>query len=185
MTAKKLRTTVHITVSVSAELRQRMRSCREPVNWSAIASQAFEAELARKNLQSGESNIQDVIHRLRGTQREIGGEAFQRGAAMGTSWAERQATVPELQCLYAEYRKRKSEHGGCFENWLTNDSSLSAADVFVKIIRPHADENAGSGHECLGHGFPNGRESMVQSDEFVHGFAAGAINIWKHVKDSL
>jgi hypothetical protein len=181
MGKKKRSGIVRTTISLPRDLRRRMQACGEGVNWSAIAARAFEAEVARINLTAGESNVEDVVARLRETQLHGRGELYKKGALAGKSWAEQQASALELNRLYTRYRETKSERGAGPENWLTKGSRLSAAKAFAQIIRP--DE--GNASEFWRTVISDDLESSGQADEFVHGFAGGALHVWKHVRDKL
>jgi hypothetical protein len=175
MSKKKRRGFVRTTISLPAELRRRMKSCGEDVNWSAVAARAFAAEVARINTQKDDVRLEDVVARLRSTQGHSRSELFHHGRMQGEKWAQRQATAAELHRLWAARRDANRKTGTNAENWLSSvDDKHTAAEVLSKIVGREKTPLPGSEGEKL-----------MKSSEYVHGFAAGAIHIWKHVAKKL
>jgi hypothetical protein len=175
MSKKKRRGFVRTTISLPADLRRHMKSCGEEVNWSAVAARAFAVEVARINTQKDDVRLEDVVARLRSTQGHSRSELFHRGRLQGEKWAQRQATAAELHRLWATRRDVARKPGTNAENWLSAvDDKRTPAEVLSKIIGHDKTPRAGSEGEKL-----------MKSGEYVHGFAAGAIHIWKHVAKKL
>jgi hypothetical protein len=175
MSKKKRRGFVRTTISLPADLRRRMKACGEDVNWSAVAARAFAAEIARLSTQKNDVQIEDVVARLRGTQHQSRSELFHQGRLQGEKWATRQATAAQLQRLWAARRDAKRQTGTNAENWLAAvDNKRPPAEVVTQLV----------GHQKIGRHGPEG-ESLIKSSEYIHGFAAGAIHIWKQVARKL
>jgi hypothetical protein len=175
MSKKKRRGFVRTTISLPADLRRRMKSCGEEVNWSAVAARAFAAEVARINTQKDDVQLEDVVARLRSTQGRSRSELFHRGRLQGEKWAQRQATAAELHRLWATRRDANRKTGTNAENWLSVvDEERPPAEVLAKIVGNSKTPRTGSEGEKL-----------MQSSEYIHGFAAGAIHIWKRVAKKL
>jgi hypothetical protein len=174
MPKKKRRGFVRTTISLPADLHRRMKSCGEDVNWSAIAAQAFAAKVDRIKTQQADVRIEDVVARLKSTRAQTGSELFEAGRLQGEKWARRQATADQLRRLWAKRREVRSMPGTSTENWLHAVSDKPPAEVVANIIgvekrEPQLAENA----------------RLMSSSEYVHGFAAGAIHIWKQVAKKL
>src|SRR4051812_46380765 len=93
-----------INVSISDDLKRRMDEVDdggERVNWSALASQAFEAKLAEIITKRGAKNMRDVIARMRALKNTGGrGDGDQsRGREAGTNWAKNTADPSQLERL--------------------------------------------------------------------------------------
>ncbi len=169
MSKKKRRGFVRTTISLPADLRRRMKSCGDEVNWSAVAARAFAAEVARIRIQKDNVRIEDVVARLRGTQGRSRSELFHQGRLQGEKWATRQATAAQLHRLWAARRDANRQTGTNAENWLSAvDNKRSPVDVVMQIVGQPKAFNPAYGE-------------MMKSSEFVHGFTAGAIHIWKQV----
>jgi post-segregation antitoxin (ccd killing protein) len=179
--AKKKRSSIaRTTVSLPADLLKRMRACGAEVNWSGIAASAFAAEVARLNIKKENTKMDDVIARLRSALRAERSAIFDEGYEAGSDWAMKEAGPNELKRL-AEQRNAKDPAIG----WLTKDvatKNLYACDAFFKWIRPteyrqYGEYGANDFWEEL---FPDDVEK-TEDDEFVHGFALGAFDVWKQV----
>ena len=71
------------TITVPADLKARMEAIEEPVNWSALACQAFEHKLAEMIKQGGPKNMTDVVARLRASKDRLESEQYQAGQEPG------------------------------------------------------------------------------------------------------
>jgi hypothetical protein len=148
-----------------------MRCCGREVNWSAIAGKAFADEIGRREAERGDADIEDVIARLHGTQRPSRGALFEQGRAHGENWARHEATAHQLQRLGAARWRAKTSPGYHAESWLAGaDDKRPAAEVLASLIGDEKQSFVGTDHAKL-----------MESSEYVHGFAAGAIHIWKLV----
>jgi hypothetical protein len=171
MSKKKRRGFVRTTISLPAELRRRMKDCGPDVNWSAVAVRAFAAEVGRIQTQRMDVHLDDVVARLRGTQVESRSDQFEKGRIQGEKWAQRQATATQLRRLWAAWRDARRNPGSNSENWLsTMIAKKSAGEVLAKIV--------GKEWPVPKHAADAER---LDSSEYVHGFAAGAIRVWKQV----
>jgi hypothetical protein len=175
MRKKKRRGFVRTTISLPADLHSRMKACGDHVNWSALAARAFAAEVVRINAQKDDVRLDDVVARLRATQSDSRSELFHRGRLQGEKWATRQATAEQLRRLWAARRDARRKSGTNTENWLAAvDNNRSPAQVVMQLIG--RDKTFRPGSEG---------EKLIKSSEYVHGFAAGAIHIWKQVAKKL
>jgi hypothetical protein len=148
-----------------------MKDCGEEVNWSAVAARAFAAEVARQNVKKHDVDIDDVVARLRATAGRTRTKLFESGRCQGERWAQVQATANQLRALHTKRREAKTKGGANAENWLSViDGKRSPVDVLSQIvgIENKTPRNAKT-------------EALMQSSEFVHGFVAGALHVWKQV----
>jgi hypothetical protein len=119
--------------------------------------------------------LEDVVARLRSTQHESRSELFHRGRRQGEVWAARQATAAQLHRLWAARRDAKRQTGTNAENWLAAvDDKRPPAEVVMQLIGREKTFRPGSEGDRL-----------IKSSEYIHGFAAGAIHVWKQVAKKL
>ena len=178
-------TTVRVTVTVPKDLKARMDAVEESINWSAVASRAFDQTLSDLNSRKGVRKVEDVINRLRASKRKHEASQYQEGFQVGRAWAEQSAEASELMQLAAiddeDFWKGDLGHDGL--------GPFNPGEAFVFIIRP----NSGGGRpeaNCFWHeeapvGGDEEPEVFMADPEYVRGFAAGAVELWEEVKDKL
>jgi hypothetical protein len=157
-----------------------MEAAEEPMNWSAIACQASEQRVAEITKRRGAKDMKEVIDRLRASMQKHESEQYNEGHAAGQEWAKNKAEAGEL-ILLERWRDSCGPHDwqDCF---VTDErSAYSAAEHFVFRIRPECD---GEREAVSDFWEQRGREDHPQ-DEFVRGFAEGALEVWDDVKDQL
>src|SRR5260370_8114024 len=71
------------TITIPSDLKARMDAIGEEVNWSAVASRAFEARLAEIISKRGAKKMEDVVTRLRASKNKAQDEAKTRGIEAG------------------------------------------------------------------------------------------------------
>ncbi len=168
------------TITIPPDLKARMEAVEEPVNWSAIACRAFEQKLAEIIRRKGPKDMAEVIDRLRASRRRHESEQLALGNARGQSWARDQAEVGELILL----ERLRDECGrrdwdGLFMSG--EGDAYGSSEHFVFAIWPERDGDRGAATEFWE---MLGIEHHPQ-DDFVRGFAEGALEVWDEVKDRL
>jgi hypothetical protein len=154
------------TITVPPDLKARMDAVDEPVNWSALACQAFEQRLAEITKRKVITNMTDVVNRLRASKRTFEDHKYQEGHDAGKRWASNNAEAAELMRLAAWHHLHQPHCGPVdFTSavWPEHEGDTDIADAFWY---PHADDRSPTG-------------------AFVRGFADGALAIWDEVKDKL
>jgi hypothetical protein len=169
------------TISVPSELKARMEAVDEPVNWSALACQAFEQRLAEIIKRKGSGDMNDVVSRLRVSKRKLENEQFQAGIEAGRVWAKDEAEAGELIRL-AEWRN--AYPGTDWEVVFAADdrAAYCSAEHFVFGVWPENDGDRSAANDFWE---PRGFEATHPSGDYVRGFAEGALAIWHEVKDQL
>src|SRR5262245_38612223 len=120
-------TVYRMTVSIPADLRERIEAVREPVNWSAVAAGAFEAKLGELAARKGKKTMKDVVQRLRASARKSENLDYQAGEQSGRDWAANTAEVAQLKRL--ERARDQAGHDCWRDCFITDDSSTwSTAD---------------------------------------------------------
>jgi hypothetical protein len=169
------------SISVPPDLRARMDKVKEPVNWSAIACQAFEAKLNEIAKVKELKDMSDVIERLRASKQETASDEYNHGVEAGEEWAKSTAEYAELRRL-GELEERTStvdwEQFFC-----TGDSdAYGAANRLVFAIQPDTEGSRMAAEEFWE--FTVGEDTEL-TDDFVRGFADGALKVWHEVKDQV
>jgi hypothetical protein len=175
--------TVRSNISIPADLKARMDAIEEPVNWSAVASQAFEAKLAEIITRRGAKQMEDVITRLRASNRKGESEAKAAGREAGLLWASDEAEAEELERLERAWNENTNNSLGTFSTeW---DGAYGPEERFVFTIRPEddTDRDAAAQFWTTVHG--EDYADFTSRDGFVQGFFEGALEVWSEVKDKL
>jgi hypothetical protein len=156
-----------------------MQRVRTPVNWSAVACQAFEATLddldARKPDARKSGDLDATIERLRGSKPEADGARRRAGVAAGENWARHKAEAAQLKRL-ERLRARLGDWNAYF---IETDVYSVAEHVGFVILDARDLEAAASFWKGAA------QKSTGLHAEFVQGFVEGALGIWDAVKSRL
>lgn len=174
-----------MTISVPAEIKRRMGRVKEEVNWSFLASQAFESKLAAIAATKEKKDMSDVIARLRESKRQSSSAAYKEGFECGQAWVEDYAEsdqLDKLQCLFEE-RRSDSYTWEDYFNSNCGSSAYTVAERLAFVIEPQSDGDS-SEAAFFWEGVA-GDDAPLDKDDWVRGFAEGALDIWGRVKDQL
>jgi hypothetical protein len=159
-----------------------MDAVDEPVNWSAVACEAFESKLAEIIKRKGVKNMKEVIQRLRASKREADNVQYKEGHEAGRDWAANQAEAEELQRL-ARFEEK------CSGNWEEIESAeQSNAYALMEVVAFAIGGPDHDGDRAFAKDF---WESADIDDDasrdfaFVRGFVDGAVALWEEVRDQL
>jgi hypothetical protein len=168
------------TITIPPDLKARMEAVEEPMNWSAIACTAFEQKLAEITKRRGAKDMKEVIDRLRASKQKHENEQYNGGHEAGQEWARNEAEAGELIRLEKFHDACGPSDWGRFF-WTSDRDAYGAAENLVFRIWPDDDRDrdaASNFWESQGH-------EEYPDDEFVRGFAEGALEIWDQVKNQL
>ena len=182
--AKSQQTTIRTSISIRRDLKRRMDKVKEPVNWSALAAEAFERKLTEIQIKQENPEMSKVIERLRASQREAESELYQEGWSAGEDWAEKSAEAIELKRLEAWLSNRDFDPYR-YEN--SETYAWSAADCLFFQLHPGDDndrQSAGFFWECILRDDAES-QSNLHEPEFLRGFVEGALDVWDKAKDRL
>ncbi len=188
---EKSSTVIRTTISVPQDLKKQMEAISEPVNWSGVACDAFRVKLAEISRKKENHEMSDVIERLRASKRESQGAEYQHGSSCGQDWARNWAEAVELERLERLHDERSDGRRSC--NWNDFfDSTVgtfrySTAERLYFDIHPEVEEDWEQAREfwevAVGH--DGEAKALLESDDFLRGFAEGALDVWLAVKDQL
>ena len=172
-------TTIRTTISVRRDLKRRMDKVKEPVNWSGLASEAFERKLAEIESKKENPIMSDVIERLRTSKRQAESEDYQHGWNLGQEWAEKYASAPELIRL----EKWSSEPIYAVDEMC---NAFTADELLAFSIHPEDQTRSGAKvfWECA-IGPDELSQEKLSLPEFLRGFVEGAIDVWDKVKNQI
>jgi len=183
--AKKLgkRGRVPRAVSISAELDKRMRQAKS-VNWSEVARLAFERKLGELAGVKKEKSMADVIDRLRASQQKKASQMYKDGFRAGREWAEDYAEVGQLERLDS----LQSDAGNDWELRFC-EAYTGAFCVAERLAMSLADDDDAGRDEAKQFWkravIDELLETAYTQEEFVRGFAEGALDLWRTVKTKL
>lgn len=169
MVKKSGRITRAITIDSGLDARMRKAS---GVNWSAVASIAFEQELlSRRRMRT----MASVIERLRASKEASATEFHRAGVSAGEEWAKNSAEYDELHLLEENLHE------------LIPAGADRAADRFVFTVHPElaGDTQAAARFWEFALDEELVDEAMMDNDEFVRGFSEGALAVWREVRDQI
>jgi len=174
---------VRTTISIPHELKKRMDRVKEPVNWSALACQAFESKLYEIQKLKEIRTMTNVIERLRASKRETESADFESGLTAGREWGMKSAEFKELERLSDFCRESK----GGVEGWLelfdiTHTNAASLAERVCSVVQGD-DECACSDVDEFWEDIAS--ETDREPAEWLRGFTEGAVAVFREVEDQL
>ena|ERR1039458_1231366 len=171
------------TISLSEALKKRMDRVKGPVNWSAVAAEAFELKLGELARKQEVKTMDTVIARLRASKIQNASADEKDGRVAGKEWAEATAELAELR------RVAKIDIGQFFDesNW-TVSSGYCAAEILAFTIigakQPFIRSEAKDFWESVVGSDPGDNEQLDSLD-FLFGFTAGAQDFFEQVEPLL
>jgi len=174
------------TISVPAPLKARME--RVTVNWSAVASEAFEQYLRRMPLREVTMSEDEAIERLR-RLKDQGPPGADPATAIGRRWAMADAHPQELERL-REYFETRLEPRRLEPRWTRREDSgpQGAMELGREIAAVVTNVSHPSGQDEWKR-FWKERSGMDLSRRpsagEVYNFCRGAVQFWREVKDKI
>jgi hypothetical protein len=182
--AKKGLGVIRTNVSIPADLKRRMEKAKEPVNWSALAAEAFERKLSELEIKKENPVMAGVIERLRASKQEAESQEYKTGWDAGKKWAEKYAEVPELRRLETWLDDSDIEQGGRYDLVFPEINAFDAAEHLAFAIRPD-DQSRSGAKEFWENAVDEALRDEIAQPECLRGFVEGAIDVWNKVKDQL
>lgn len=155
---------------IDAELDARMKKASE-VNWSAVASAAFERELL---LMKGRTTMGNAIERMRQADEEDRSEAFEDGTAAGKAWATDDARPKHLRALDA-WRARLGYDYNRIDVMFPHVMEAMGIDIDDYDLRDVATVETVFGATL----------ADIESEDWVRGFVNGALDAWADIEPQL
>lgn len=173
------------TISIPGDLKRRMDKAGDLVNWSAVASLAFEAKLGEIATKKEKKNMDDVIARLRKSKQETASDRYKEGVAIGEEWVKDHAEASELQRLEREWEasKRTADE----RLWLETheNSAYTAAELLPNAIRGQGERTDRDLAVEFWATLLGDDTEATDDPDFLRGFIEGALELWQSVKTKL
>lgn len=147
--------TVRTSISMPADLKNRMDKTKEPINWSGLACDAFESKLAEIAAHKEKKTMTDVLERLRQSKKDLEGDRYKEGREWGKSWVTHHADAEQLQRIAREAECNQGDWEGCFNG------------EFESIVDPDMNLQID--------------DDLINDPEFVRGFVDAALEVWSQV----
>jgi hypothetical protein len=150
-----------MTISVPDELRSRMQRWDEITNWSGVAAQAFEAEIARQAMLA---TVTDETKRrllARGASDEA--EVTKEGYDAGVRWGRDRATMRQLRKLAKK------------------DEAMTDCDLLWDNLEAFAQAVSGEDATWRNNIIDDTPDDVDIEDGWLGGFVEGALDVLKKV----
>jgi hypothetical protein len=191
----KKKSSPRLTVTLPSDLRQRMRQAGNGVNWSAVATEAFEQKLLE--LEAAMTQTHDQVGRLPADSerfiavefgppkvpRRLREREIARGREAGNRWAEARAEW----CWLEKIEDVRNRLGGYFRDGaLSADGNSTLGPLLDHLFLYFARANDWRAQVWLCSRFD--AEPCLYPDpgaslEYIHGFLLGTLDVWDTIKD--
>lgn len=178
-TSKKNKTS---SFTLPPELKDRMDSLQDPINWSAVCREAIEDKLADVVARKEAMNLEDAVLRLKASKRELEGGPYRDGHDHGSSWAAKIASVEELGQLERTCGRLKVTD---WDDIANGDGSMCVADRFLLRYDPRRFADPDDRLEFWQIETELEHNDCLEDLAFIRGFCEGALELWREVKDRI
>ena len=128
--------------------------------------------------------MSDVVQRLRASKDAAGRESYKAGFETGKTWAQDAAKPKQFQNLEQLRDSCSTSHEWGLQFDGESNSAYSTAERLAFGINPEmeGERNDAAGFWEIAVGDDAVAESNLADDEFMRGFAEGALDVWGEVK---
>lgn len=167
------------TISISDDLKKRMDRVKEPVNWSAIAKEAFELKLGEIARNRKEKTMENVIERLRASKIQRVNTVERLGREAGRTWATNVAEYDELERA-AEINTNE------WFNGVPNAPYGWCDYLAFTILDTSEDDRDGSvAADFWNRAVGDPRDPRLESEKWLEGFIDGATDVYRDVESKI
>jgi hypothetical protein len=168
-----LTTMARTTISIADDLKKRMDRVKEPVNWSAIASEAFELKLGDIARKKEVKTMDTVIERLRASKIRRASDMEREGREVGIEWAKCSAEYDQLE------RVADANPNELFAG--PDEPGAYAVSLAFVIGGLESDASHDEIWEAWDAIVTDVRDPRLNSEEFLRGFMEGAEEVFREV----
>lgn len=158
-------------ISIPEDLKARMDAVKDRPNWSAVASRAFEKELAEIASRKKEQTMDEIMQRFRAEALEMEDEGYKEGHAAGRDWALHRATLKDLRAI-------KKANIDSDEGWDGEPDAYGWGRCIVEAIMGEGEfsrkDIEAFCKDEMGNAYPDA--------DVVRGFVAGAMAAYDEIK---
>jgi hypothetical protein len=181
---------VRVNISIASGLKSRMEAVTVPVNWSAVAAQAFETKLLELASKKEVGSTEDVIARLKAAGELDDKDDYQAGFAAGERWAKQAARPKQLRRLEEYHAACAAEGSEWFDvnrpDW---PAPWGATGRFALRMLGMDPDVADVADRRVARNFWRSAlgtdAERINDANFFRGFGEGAEAVWQEVKDEL
>ena len=159
---------------------------RETLNFSEVFWRAFDAEVDRRVQEKKITReINQVVERMRELKREQSRALswrFREGHKAGRDWARAIAKPDQLNRLAARFESRLAEDVYPWQQYLFGPDRDPPADILEVVLGRQPNQKAVGVFWASVLGADRSDPRLHDAD-FLHGFLAGAVELWNEVKD--
>jgi hypothetical protein len=167
------------TISIPDDLKKRMDRVKEPVNWSAIAKEAFELKLGDLARNRKEKTMDNVVERLRASKIQRVNTITKEGQQAGAEWAKDTAEFDELERI-------DEVNTNEWFNGIPNAPYGWCDYLAFMILGTREDELSGEvSRDFWEAAVGDASDSRLKSEEFLTGFIDGASEVYRSVASKL
>jgi hypothetical protein len=167
------------TISVPDDLKKRMDRVKEPVNWSAIATEAFELKLGEFARNRKEKTMDNVIERLRASKIQRVNVVQRLGGEAGKDWAKNIAEFDELE------RIADIDTSDYFAGQPNAPYGWSDYLAFAILGTSRDDMDASISGDFWDSALGDSRDPRLESEKFLEGFIDGAADVYRDVASKI
>jgi hypothetical protein len=173
------------TISLPRDLKARMDAVKVPVNWSAVAAQAFEAKLLELASKKGAKGMDEVIARMKAAEKLDSNEDYQKGWAAGERWAKEEARPKQLRDLDKRLGAWQHDIEEALSAW-TNGMNKGIAHGLFTAIHPLKEDVDRHTVACFWEvAIGDNGEELIEDWDYARGFIEGALDVWEKVEGKL
>jgi hypothetical protein len=179
-----------MTITVPFALKQRMDAIGDRVNWSAVASAAFERKVAEVSTTKELSDLNEVVQKLRAAKARAEDTAFKDGERAGQRYVRESASHAKAAAgLLDELARLERRRRRCGRDWddafaADAQTAYSPAERLAFVLHPEYEGDRRFARafwtEALGDD-----ANAAEDPSFVQGFAEGALALWGEISDRL
>lgn len=164
-----------VNISVDDDLKARMNAATEEVNWSAVASRAFEIKLGEIAERQKERDTSAEINGLRASKLNLNDEEFEKGYKEGEYWAKNRADYADLERLNdVEVSTEEAAYDLYCQLCPDGETSwIAAQEYWSEILDSPLPE------------LEQGRPIDLNNHASIEGFSRGALDVYNQVADKL
>lgn len=166
-----------VTITVPGDLRKRMQSTAESVNWSAVATKAFEEKLAEVVAKRETQSLDDAVQRMRASRLASADGAYADGFERGREFVTQHADWKFCEGLkgamaeWTDARWAQAQQDG---------GAGAALELVLKRVDPQRFKAAKAVRGFLVDHVGDHLPSAVQ---FARGWCEGALSCFRQIEE--
>lgn len=166
-----------VTITVPGDLRKRMQKAAEPVNWSAVATKAFEDKLAEVAAKKDTQSLDDAVQRMRASRLASADGAYSEGFERGREFVTQDADwqfCEGLKVALAEWTDARWAQA-------QQDGGAGAAlEIVLRRVDPQRFKTAKAVRSFL---VDHVGDHVPSAAQFARGWCEGALSCFRQIEE--